>query len=159
MPKLSAGFLLYRVSDDGSMEVLLVHPGGPFWQKKDTHAWSIPKGEYAEGEDPEETAEREFGEELGLPVPGGPRLDLGTVRQASGKYVRAWAIRADDFVPDAFVSNRFEMEWPPKSGQKKEFPEVDKVQWMTGPEAGLRMVAAQVELIGRLAALLRPEPD
>jgi predicted NUDIX family NTP pyrophosphohydrolase len=157
MAKMSAGFLLYRIADDGSFSVLLVHPGGPFWQKKDAHAWSIPKGEYAEGEDPERTAEREFDEEIGLPLPEGPRLDLGTVRQASGKYVRAWAIRADGFVPDGFVSNRFEMEWPPKSGQKQEFPEVDKVQWMTGPEASLRLVAAQVALLDRLAALLLSE--
>ena len=157
MPKVSAGFLLYKVASDGALAVLLVHPGGPFWQKKDAHAWSIPKGEYEDGEDPERTAEREFREELGLPVPPGPRIDLGTVRQASGKYVRAWAIRADDFAPDAFVSNRFEMEWPPKSGHKQEFPEVDKAQWMTAAEAGLRLVAAQVELLDRLRAALEPD--
>jgi predicted NUDIX family NTP pyrophosphohydrolase len=155
MPKTSAGFLLYKVAEDGSLAVLLVHPGGPFWQKKDAHAWSIPKGEYEEGEDPERTAEREFGEELGLPVPAGQRIDLGTVRQASGKYVRAWAIRADDFTPDGFVSNRFEMEWPPRSGRQQEFPEIDQAQWMTGPEASLRLVAAQAELLDRLATALR----
>jgi predicted NUDIX family NTP pyrophosphohydrolase len=155
MAKLSAGLLLYKVDGVGSLSVLLVHPGGPFWQKKDAHAWSIPKGEYAEGEDPGTAAEREFGEELGLPLPVGPRVDLGTVRQASGKYVRAWAIRADDFSPDGFVSNRFEMEWPPKSGKQQDYPEVDLVQWMTVPEAEIRLVAAQVELLERLAELVR----
>ena len=116
MPKLSAGLLPYKFAEDGSLAVLLVHPGGPFWKNKDAHAWSIPKGEYQEGEDPEQAAEREFAEELGLPVPDGPRIDLGTIRQASGKYVRAWAVRTEHLVTDAVVSNCFEMEWPPKSG-------------------------------------------
>jgi predicted NUDIX family NTP pyrophosphohydrolase len=157
MPKVSAGLLLYKITEDGALAVLLVHPGGPFWQKKDVHAWSIPKGEYEEGEDAERAAEREFVEELGLPVPAGPRLDLGTVRQASGKYVRAWAIRADDFTPEHFVSNRFEMEWPPKSGRQQEFPEVDRAQWVAAPEANDRLVAAQGELVDRLVSLLRAD--
>jgi predicted NUDIX family NTP pyrophosphohydrolase len=157
MAKLSAGLLPYRFADDGSLIVLLVHPGGPFWKNKDAHAWSIPKGEYQDGEDPEKAAEREFGEELGLPVPGGPRIDLGTIRQASGKYVRAWAVRAEHLATEAVVSNRFEMEWPPKSGTMREFPEVDRAQWMTVVEAGTRLVAAQVELLGRLAAALETE--
>ena len=96
-----------------------------------------------------------FAEELGLPVPDGPRIDLGTIRQASGKYVRAWALRADHLATEAVVSNRFEMEWPPKSGTMKEFPEVDRAQWMTIGEANTRLVAAQVELLSRLAAALR----
>jgi predicted NUDIX family NTP pyrophosphohydrolase len=156
MPKVSAGFLLYKI-ENASLAVLLVHPGGPFWQKKDAHAWSIPKGEYEDGEDPERAAEREFAEELGLPVPVGPRLDLGTVRQASGKYVRAWAIRADGFTPEHFVSNRFEMEWPPKSGRQQEFPEVDRAQWVAAAEANARLVAAQGELVDRLVSLLRAD--
>ena len=128
MPKLSAGLLPYKFAEDGSLAVLLVHPGGPFWKNKDAHAWSIPKGEYQEGEDPEQAADREFAEELGLPVPDGPRIDLGTIRQASGKYVRAWAVHAEHLVTDAVVSNRFEMEWPPKSGTMREFPEVDRAR-------------------------------
>ena len=155
MPKLSAGLLPYKFAEDGSLAVLLVHPGGPFWKNKDADAWSIPKGEYEDGEDPERAAEREFAEELGLPVPDGPRIDLGTIRQASGKYVRAWAVRADHLATEAVVSNQFEMEWPPKSGTMKTFPEVDRAQWMTIGEANARLVAAQVELLSRLAAALR----
>jgi predicted NUDIX family NTP pyrophosphohydrolase len=157
MPKLSAGLLLYKFAEDGSLAVLLVHPGGPFWKNKDLHAWSIPKGEYQDGEDPEQAAEREFAEELGLPVPDGPRIDLGTIRQASGKYVRAWAVRTKHLATEAVVSNRFEMEWPPKSGTMREFPEVDRAQWMTISEASTRLVAAQVELLSRLASELRLE--
>src|ERR1700727_2514640 len=147
MPKLSAGLLPYKFAEDGSLAVLLVHPGGPFWKNKDAHAWSMPKGEYEDGEDPERAAEREFAEELGVPVPDGPRIDLGTIRQASGKYVRAWAVRAERLVIEGFVSNRFEMEWPPKSGAMKEFPEVDRAQWMTIAQATAALVAAQVELL------------
>jgi predicted NUDIX family NTP pyrophosphohydrolase len=155
MPKLSAGLLLYTFAEDGSLAVLLVHPGGPFWKNKDLHAWSIPKGEYEDGEDPERAAEREFAEELGLPVPDGPRIDLGTIRQASGKYVRAWAVRTGHLATETIVSNRFEMEWPPKSGTMKEFPEVDRAQWMTISEASTRLVAAQVELLSRLTSELQ----
>jgi predicted NUDIX family NTP pyrophosphohydrolase len=154
MPKLSAGLLPYTFAEDGSLAVLLVHPGGPFWKNKDAHAWSIPKGEYHDGEDPEVAADREFAEELGLPVPDGPRIDLGTVRQASGKYVRAWAVRTDHLDSDAVVSNCFEMEWPPKSGTMKEFPEVDRAQWMTIDEAHTALVAAQGELLSRLTVEL-----
>jgi predicted NUDIX family NTP pyrophosphohydrolase len=154
MPKLSAGLLPYKFAQDGSLAVLLVHPGGPFWKNKDAHAWSIPKGEYQDGEDAQQAADREFAEELGLPVPDGPRIDLGTIRQASGKYVRAWAVRADHVATEVFVSNRFEMEWPPKSGTMKEFPEVDRAQWMTIGEATTALVVAQVELLTRLVAAL-----
>jgi predicted NUDIX family NTP pyrophosphohydrolase len=157
MAKLSAGLLPYRFADDGSLAVLLVHPGGPFWKNKDAHAWSIPKGEYEDGEDPERAAEREFREELGLPVPGGPRIDLGAVRQASGKIVRAWAVHAEHLATEAMVSNLFEMEWPPRSGTMREVPEVDRAEWMTVVEAGTRLVAAQVELLDRLAAALGTE--
>jgi predicted NUDIX family NTP pyrophosphohydrolase len=157
MPKLSAGLLPYRFADDGSLRVLLVHPGGPFWKNKDAQAWSIPKGEYQEGEDPERAADREFEEELGLPVPDGPRIDLGTIRQASGKYVRAWAVLTEHLATEEVVSNRFEMEWPPKSGTMREFPEVDRAQWMTVGDARTRLVAAQVELVDRLAAALRED--
>jgi predicted NUDIX family NTP pyrophosphohydrolase len=156
MPKLSAGILAFRVDDDGMLVVLLVHPGGPFWKNKDGHAWSIPKGEYEPGEDPEMAAVREFGEELGFPLPDGSRLDLGTIRQSSGKQVRAWAVRTGNLAVEAVVSNRFEMEWPPKSGVLQDFPEVDRAEWMTIPEATVRLVSAQVELLTRLVALLTP---
>src|ERR1019366_5943953 len=126
MPKLSAGLLAYRVDHDGSVTVLLVHPGGPFWKTKHEHAWSIPKGEYATGEDPERAAEREFEEELGLSAPHGPRIDLGTIRQLGGKHVQAWAVDGQSLSIDTVVSNTFEMEWPPKSGTLQTFPEIDR---------------------------------
>jgi predicted NUDIX family NTP pyrophosphohydrolase len=153
MPKLSAGLLLYRI-EDGAVSVLLVHPGGPYWKNKDEHAWSIPKGEFEPDEDPESAAVREFTEELGLPVPEAPRVDVGTVRQTGGKQVRAWAVRADDLSVETIESNRFEMEWPPKSGLMKEFPEVDRAEWMTIAEATSRLVSAQVEFLTRLIDLL-----
>jgi predicted NUDIX family NTP pyrophosphohydrolase len=156
MPKLSAGILPYRIDDESTLTVLLVHPGGPFWRNKDAHSWSIPKGEYEPEEDPELVAVREFGEELGLPLPDGSRIDLGTVRQSGGKLVRAWAVRTDDLSVEKVVSNRFEMEWPPKSGTLQEFPEVDRAEWMTIPEATTRLVTAQVEFLTRLVALLSP---
>src|SRR6476660_6512990 len=111
MPKLSAGLLLYRITD-GGVEVLIGHPGGPFWARKDEGAWSIPKGEYAAGDDPLAAARREFGEELGSPPPEGPVLELGEVRQAGGKQVVAWAVPGDLDV-GAITSNTFELEWPP----------------------------------------------
>jgi predicted NUDIX family NTP pyrophosphohydrolase len=154
MAKLSAGLLPYKIASDGTITVLLVHPGGPFWRNKDEHAWSIPKGEYGAEEDPERAAEREFGEELGLPVPTGPRIDLGSVRQGSGKQVRAWAVRAEEFSADTIVSNNFEMEWPPKSGSYTEFPEVDRAEWMSVGEANVRIVAAQAEFLLRLISAL-----
>jgi predicted NUDIX family NTP pyrophosphohydrolase len=157
MAKLSAGLLPYRITDDGALTVLLVHPGGPLWHNKDAHAWSIPKGEYQAGEDPAEAAEREFQEELGLPVPDGRRIPLGTIRQASGKQVQAWAVRTADLDPDSFVSNCFEMEWPPKSGIRQEFPEVDRAEWMSVAQATRRLVRAQVELLSRLEDALRDE--
>jgi predicted NUDIX family NTP pyrophosphohydrolase len=160
MPKLSAGLLPFRFADDDSLSVLLVHPGGPFWKNKDAHAWSIPKGEYGPDENPGEAAAREFNEELGLPVPDGPWIDLGTIRQSGGKHVRAWAVKAGDLHIDDMVSNRFEIEWPPKSGTMQEFPEVDRAQWMTVAQATTCLVAGQVELLERLSAALgRPWPD
>ena len=150
----SAGFLPYRLANDGSLFVFVVHPGGPFWKNKDEHAWSIPKGEYGPDEDAEATAEREFTEELGLAVPDGPRIDLGTVRQSGGKEVSAWAVRADDLSAEEIVSNEFEMEWPPRSGRAATFPEVDRAQWMSLPEARVRLVKAQSELLDRLVGAL-----
>ncbi len=154
MPKLSAGLLPYRFAKDDSLSVLLVHPGGPFWKNKDEHAWSIPKGEYEPDENAEDAAAREFYEELGLPVPDGPWIDLGTIRQSGGKQVRAWAVEAGDVRIEDMVSNRIEMEWPPKSGTMQEFPEVDRAEWMTVAHATERLVSGQVELLERLGAAL-----
>lgn len=152
MPKLSAGLLLYRTGDEG-LEVLIAHPGGPFWARKDDGAWSIPKGEYGTDEDPWEAAQREFAEELGLAVPEGPRADLGEVRQAGGKVVSAFAICADLDVTEA-RSNTFEMEWPPRSGLMQEFPEVDRVAWVTVEVARAKLLKGQLPILDRLIATL-----
>lgn len=156
MVKPSAGLLLYRFGDEGSVEVLLVHPGGPFWEGKDTHSWSLPKGEYDPSEDAEHAAVREFAEELGRPPPDGPRVDLGEVRQSSGKRVRAWAVRAQEFSPAGFSSNEFEMEWPPRSGRTQRFPEVDRAEWTGVESARERIVRGQAEFIDRLLEKLPP---
>src|SRR5436190_155730 len=129
MPKQAAGILLYR-RNAGVLEVLLTHPGGPYWQNKDDGAWTVPKGMIEEGEDPLHTAKREFEEELGSPVPPGELTRLESIRQAGGKVVHTWAVQAD-FDPTKLRSNTFSMEWPPKSGEKQEFPEVDQAAWFT----------------------------
>ncbi|AQA02813.1 NTP pyrophosphohydrolase [Mycobacterium sp. MS1601] len=147
MPKLSAGLLLYR-SGDAGLEVLIVHPGGPFWARKDDGAWSIPKGEYNIGEDPWSTAQREFAEELGLDVPQGPRTELGEVRQ-SGKVVTAFAVGADLDITDT-RSNTFEMEWPPRSGRMQEFPEVDRAAWVPVDVARTKLLKSQLPFLDRL---------
>jgi predicted NUDIX family NTP pyrophosphohydrolase len=149
MAKTSAGLLLYREGPRGGLEVLLVHPGGPFWAGRDAGVWSIPKGEYAEDEDPAARAEEEFAEELGQAPPSGPRLDLGEVRQSGGKRVRAWAVRGD-LDPGGATSNTFEMEWPPRSGQRQHFPEVDRAAWFTVAEARTKLLAGQLPLLERL---------
>ncbi|WAJ45006.1 NUDIX domain-containing protein [Mycobacterium sp. Aquia_216] len=150
MPKLSAGVLLYRIFD-GVVEVLLAHPGGPFWVRKDDGAWSIPKGEYTDGEDPWAAAQREFAEELGLPVPAGPRLDLGVLKQPSGKVVTAFAVRTDLDVTDA-RSNTFELEWPKGSGTVREFPEVDRVGWFPVTRARTKLLKGQRPYLDLLMA-------
>jgi predicted NUDIX family NTP pyrophosphohydrolase len=148
----SAGILLHRGAADG-LEVLLVHPGGPFWVKKDGGAWSIPKGELEEGEEPLACALRELEEELGTPPAIAPErlLDLGAVRQKSGKRVHCWAAEAD-FDPATLRSNTFTMEWPPRSGRQQEFPEVDRAEWFAVEAARGKMNPAQVELLDRLQA-------
>ena len=148
MPKLSAGVLLYR-SRGGIVEVLIAHPGGPFWARKDDGVWSIPKGEYAEGEDPWVVAQREFVEEIGLPVPAGPRTDLGALKQPSGKVVTTFAIRADLDVTDAH-SNTFQLEWPKGSGTMREFPEVDRVGWFAVARARAKLLKGQRPFLDRL---------
>jgi predicted NUDIX family NTP pyrophosphohydrolase len=168
MAKLSAGILLYDASMDGELRVLLVHPGGPFWARRDLGAWSIPKGEYLEGEDPLAAALREFEEETGArpgtagspsestraPASDAP-IPLGTVRQSNGKTVVAWAM-AGRFDPATLVSNTSQMEWPKGSGPR-EFPEVDRAEWFTPGEARLKLVKAQAEFVDRLVERLHAD--
>jgi predicted NUDIX family NTP pyrophosphohydrolase len=142
--KRSAGVLLRR--DDG--RVLLVHPGGPFWARKDAGAWSIPKGEFDDGEDPEACARREFLEELGVDAPG-DLVDLGTVRQKNRKEVRAF-FGEGDVDASAVVSNTFEMEWPPRSGRTQSFPEIDRAEWFDVETAREKLNPAQAEFLDRL---------
>ena len=152
MPKRSAGLLIYRRRERG-LEVFLVHPGGPLWAKKDLGAWSIPKGEYSAEEDPLAAARREFAEETGMKVDG-DFVELGTIRQAGGKLVTAWALEGD-FDADRLVSNLVEMQWPPRSGRMVEFPEVDRGAWFTVSEARERILASQRELLERLEEKVR----
>ncbi|MFF8289496.1 NUDIX domain-containing protein [Streptomyces sp. NPDC016309] len=151
--KRSAGLLLFRTSG-GVLEVLIAHMGGPLWASRHTGAWSLPKGEYTADETPEAAARREFVEELGLPVPDGEPVPLGETRQASGKVVTAWALEAD-LDPAAVVPGTFTMEWPRGSGRTREFPEVDRVAWMTPEEAAPLLVSGQQVFLERLAAYVR----
>jgi predicted NUDIX family NTP pyrophosphohydrolase len=154
----SAGVLLWRRAGSGTrVEVLLVHPGGPYWARRDEGWWGIPKGEPAPGEDALAAAEREFAEELGVPLPPGPRLALGEIVQRAGKRVLAWAVEGD-FDPDAFDPGTFEMEWPPRSGRRRSFPEVDRVAWCAGDDIARRMIQAQRPFVDRLLAALPPAP-
>jgi predicted NUDIX family NTP pyrophosphohydrolase len=150
--KRSAGILLYRVRL-GALEVLLVHPGGPFWARRDAGAWSIPKGEYEDGEDPRACALREFEEETGTALTPGELVDLGDVRQKGGKAVTAWAAEGD-LDADRIRSNTFAMEWPPRSGRMAVFPEIDRAAWFGLEEARDKLVPAQAEFLDRLAKRL-----
>ena len=150
--KRSAGILLYR-RRDAQIEVLLVHPGGPFWSKKDDGAWFIPKGELAEGEQPLDAARREFLEELGSEPPNGEALTLGTVKNKSGKLIFAWALEGD-FDLAAFRSNSFTLEWPPRSGRLREFPEVDRAEFFGLPDAQSKLHPAELPFLERLRVLL-----
>ena len=153
--RTSAGILLYRLAG-AEPELLLVHPGGPYWAKKDFEAWSIPKGEYGEGEEPRACALRELAEELGPAVPSlevGALVELGEVRQKGGKVVTAWAAEAD-FDPAGLQSNTFSMQWPPRSGVEREFPEVDRVEWFDPAEARRRINPAQAAFVDRLLACI-----
>ena len=150
VPKTSAGILPFRTGPGGGLEVLLVHPGGPFWVGRDLHAWSVAKGEYGADEEALDTAEREFVEELGVPVPVGRLIDLGEVRQGGGKVVRVWAVETEDLADGPVHSNTFEMEWPPRSGVVRIFPEIDRSEWTTVAGARLRLVRAQVAFLDRL---------
>jgi predicted NUDIX family NTP pyrophosphohydrolase len=152
--KRSAGILMYRREGEDIL-LLLVHPGGPFWAKKDFGSWSIPKGEYAEGEDALAAATREFAEETGY-EPQGELQPLGEIIQSGGKRVAAWAV-SGDFDPQTLTSNRFEMEWPPRSGQIRSFPEVDRAAWFTVAEARERLLRAQTTFVDRLLDRIREE--
>ena len=151
MAAKSAGILVYR-KRAGEIEVLLVHPGGPFWARRDSGAWSIPKGEYADSEDPEAAARREFTEETGWAVEG-DLTPLGEIRQKAGKVVTAFAVEGD-FDPATLESNSFEMEWPPRSGRKASFPEVDRAGWFAFAEAREKIIEGQRLLLDRLEALV-----
>jgi predicted NUDIX family NTP pyrophosphohydrolase len=151
--KTSAGILLYR-GDRDSLEVLLVHPGGPFWAKKNEGAWSIPKGELEDGEEPRACALRELEEEIGSSLGLTPErlIELGEVRLKSGKRVQGWAAEGE-FEPATLRSNTFVMEWPPRSGVEREFPEVDRAEWFAPEQARLKINPAQAVFIDRLVAL------
>ncbi|MFZ2242264.1 MAG: NUDIX domain-containing protein [Gordonia amarae] len=161
--KRSAGILLFRGGSDdrgdsGELELLIVHPGGPLWARKDAGAWSIPKGlvEHSDGERAEtdlDAARREFTEETGAPAPDGPYLELGEVRQSGGKTVVAFAARGD-LDPAGIVSNTFEMPWPPRSGRTQSFPEIDRAEWMEPEKARAALNPAQAEFVTRLLAML-----
>jgi predicted NUDIX family NTP pyrophosphohydrolase len=145
----SAGILLYRLRG-GEPEVLIVHPGGPFWARKDAGAWSIPKGEYDDAEDAQARALRELEEETGTALSPEELVELGQVRLKSGKQVTAWAVEGD-LDADAIVSNTFEMEWPPRSGRRQEYPEVDRAGWFSLDDASEKLNPAQVAFLDRLS--------
>ena len=151
MPKISAGLVLYR-RRAGGIEIFLVHPGGPFWAKKDAGAWSIPKGEAAPGEDLLARARTEFAEETGF-VPAGEFRPLTPIRQAGGKTVHAWAVEGEAD-PAAIHSNSFTIEWPPRSGQMREFPEVDRAGWFSLAAAREKIIAGQIGLLDELERVI-----
>jgi predicted NUDIX family NTP pyrophosphohydrolase len=150
MPRTSAGILLHRAGAAGR-EVLIGHMGGPFWAKKDAGAWSIPKGQIEEGEEPRACAVRELEEELGAAPEIDPEqlIELGSIKQRAGKVVEAWAAEAE-FDPTTLASNTFSMEWPPRSGSQKDFPEVDRAEWFDPATARQKILPAQAELLDRL---------
>jgi predicted NUDIX family NTP pyrophosphohydrolase len=158
MAARSAGLCLWRFVN-GALQVLIVHPGGPFWSKKDNGAWSLPKGEYDPAtEDGALAARREFNEEVGQAAPGGDMTPLGETKLKSGKLIQGWAVRGD-LDADAIVSNTFEMEWPPRSGRRQAFPEVDRALWCDVSTAAHKLNPAQVVFINRLAELHADSPD
>ncbi len=152
MPKTSAGLMVYRIRE-GRLEIFLVHPGGPFWARKDAGAWSIPKGEFIDPEDPLAAARREFQEETGHEIEGS-FLPLEPIQQAGGKTVHAWAVQGD-IDPERIRSNTFTMEWPKGSGRQKEFPEVDRAAWFEIEEARRRILPGQAGFLDELLELIR----
>jgi predicted NUDIX family NTP pyrophosphohydrolase len=155
MARRSAGVLLFRRAPDGSLEVLLVHPGGPYWSRRDAGAWSIPKGEIDAGEEERACALRELAEETGTAFApaDGELVDLGAVRLRSGKVVSAWGLEGE-LDADAIESMTFELEWPPRSGRVQTFPEVDRAAWLTLPAAREKLLPAQVPFLDRLAQIV-----
>ena len=149
MAARSAGLLLYRTTEQGVVEVLIAHPGGPFWAGKDEGAWTVPKGEYEPGADPLAAAYREFREETGFDAPSGAAIGLGELRQPGGKRVTVWALEGDLDVARA-SSNTFEIEWPPRSGTVRAFPEVDRLEWVDAGRARSKLLAGQVPFLDRL---------
>lgn len=149
MPKRSAALLLYKLTEGNGLEVLIAHMGGPFWAKKNAGGWSIPKGEYEEGEDPRSTALREFEEEMGSTPPAGQLIELGETKQPSGKIITTYAMEGD-FDTSNVHSNTFEMEWPKGSGKMQEFPEIDRAAWMAAGQAAEMLVKGQVPIIEAL---------
>jgi predicted NUDIX family NTP pyrophosphohydrolase len=153
LPKWSAGILMFR-THDARLQVFLVHPGGPFWRNKDAGTWSIPKGEYTEGEAPLDAAKREFREETGFEIQG-EFLSLGQIKQPSSKVITAFAVEGD-CSPARIRSNTFSIEWPAKSGRQQEFPEVDRAEWFSLEEARERIVKGQAGFLDRLVAKIAP---
>ena len=153
MPVTSAGLLLYRRTGDGGIEVWIAHMGGPFWARKDERAWSIPKGEYLDGEDPLAAARREFAEEMGSPAPDADYRLLGEFRQPSRKIVTVYAAEAE-FQPEQIVSNTFPLEWPKGSGRIIDVPEIDRAEWVAEAAARSRLVAGQVPVLDALRSRL-----
>jgi predicted NUDIX family NTP pyrophosphohydrolase len=153
MAPRSAGLLPYRFGVGRVLEMLIVHPGGPFWAKKDDGSWSVAKGEYESGEDPMDAAAREFAEELGVAPPEGPLIDLGEIKQSGGKLVRVWAVEGDVAV-EVIESNRFELEWPPRSGETRTFPEIDRAEWVSAATARRKLLKGQASFVDRLVAQL-----
>ena len=150
--RVSGGILLYRRTADG-LEMLLAHPGGPYFKDRDQGHWTIPKGEPDPGEALVDAASREFGEETGLPLPAGLLIELGSITQKGGKVVHAWAVEGD-IQPDLAHSNDIEIEWPPRSGRIERFPEIDRVAWFSPAEARRRIKEAQIHLLDRLETIL-----
>ncbi len=151
--KQSAGILLYRTKSD-RLEVLIAHPGGPFFAKKDKGVWSIPKGLYEDDENPFDAAKREFEEEIGSPPPNGQYIELGEIKRKDGKNIRAWAVEGDIYEVSV-KSNTFKIEWPPKSGSIQEFPEIDRAKWLDLTTASQKLQLAQIEFLERLAQYLK----
>jgi predicted NUDIX family NTP pyrophosphohydrolase len=154
LAKRSAALLVYRVAADGTLEVLVAHMGGPFWARRDAGAWSIPKGEHDDGEEPLAAARREFEEEMGSAPPSGDMLSLGEYRQPSGKLITAYAVEGD-FDLAGFRSNTFDLEWPRGSGTVRQFPEMDRADWMTLERAAGKLVKGQVPILEALREHVR----
>ncbi len=154
MPVFSAGILLYRRANPGGLEVWIAHMGGPFWARKDAHAWSVPKGEYSGDEDPLAAALREFAEEMGSPAPPADYQPLGQFRQPSGKIITVFTAE-QDFQPEQIVSNTFPLEWPKGSGRIQHYPEIDDARWFPEAEARLKLVKGQLPVLDALAEHVR----